>query len=205
MYRIINESIDKIITGESLKHFEEYYYLLYNLQKLNVSAEPDYQRRYKKFWRMGRKSENYYKCYFDMLEDNKNNKDITLEFVIKNLYKKELYKNERVNLEFSFSTKLIHMINNEKPIYDSKISKFYHLPKWTGQSLEERLYKINKIYYFLVNEFKRVKYEGLLNKSINKIRKHYKLDNKISDEKIMDSIIWMFISYAESDVYRITV
>ncbi|BDR70898.1 hypothetical protein K144313037_23100 [Clostridium tetani] len=203
MYRIINENIDSILLEKSRKHFKDYYYLLDNLKKVNVAEDMEYQKKYKSFWVMGRRSEKYYKCYFDILENNKYNKDITLEFVIKGLYKTELYKNARVNFEFSFSSKLIHMINNGKPIYDSKIANFYNLPKCTGNDFVERLSKANKIYGFLDYEFRRIKNERLLNSSINKVRTYYDLNEKITDEKIIDSIIWMFISYAESGIDKI--
>lgn len=203
MYRIINENIDNILTEESIKHFEGYEYLLDNLKKVNVAENMEYQKRYKSFWGMGRRSEKYYKCYFDILENNKYNKDITLESVIKGLYKTELYKCETVNFEFSFSSKLIHMINNEKPIYDSKIASFYRLPKCTGNDFRERFEKANKSYDFLVYEFRRVKNDRLLNSSISKVKTYCNLSGKYTDEKIIDSIIWMFVNYAESGIGKI--
>ena len=197
MYRIINENIDSLLTKEAIKHFKDYYYLLDNLQKVNVAEDIYYQRKYKGFWVMGRLSEKYYKKYFDLLETNKNNKVISLEYVIKEL-------NEIDNkVQFSFSTKLIHMINNENPIYDSKIASFYKLPEWTGNNYGERLDKVNKIYDFLIQEFKRVKVDMLLNISINKIKKYYELNEIFTDEKIIDSIIWIFINYSESGIGKI--
>ena len=194
MYRIINENIDNILTKEAIKHFKDYYYLLDTLQKVNVAENMEYQRKYKGYWVMGRLSEKYYKKYFELLETNKRNKNISLDYIVKELNVID------GKIQFSFSSKLIHMINNDKPIYDSKISTFYKLPQWKGTDYDERVDKINKIYDFLLKEDKRIKDDMLLNLSINKVRNRYDLDEVFTDEKVIDSIIWLFVNYAESGI-----
>lgn len=182
---------------EGLKHFQDYLYLLYNLHNTNVAENAEYQKKYNGYWVMGRQSHEYYKKYFSILENNKNNKEISFNYVIKEL-------NSIDNkIQFSFSSKLIHMINNEKPIYDKMVSHFYNLPDWNGSCYDERIKKINRIYDFLIKEYKRVKNEDLLSISVKKARSYYDLDERFTDEKIMDSIIWMFIKYVESGIGKI--
>jgi len=194
LYRIINENIDSLLLKEGIKHFKDYYYLLDTLQKVNVAENMEYQRKYTGFWVMGRLSKKYYKKYFELLETNKKNKNISLDCVVKELNTID------GKIQFSFSSKLIHMINNDKPIYDSKISTFYKLPQWTTGDYDVRVNKINKIYDFLLKEDKRIKDNMLLDLSIDKVRKHYDLGEVFTDEKVIDSIIWMFINYSESGI-----
>jgi hypothetical protein len=181
---------------EAIKHFQDYYYLLDNLHKGNVAENVEYQRKYKGYWVMGRLSPKFYQRYFDILENNKNN-GISINYVVNEL------QNIDNKIHFSFSSKLVHMIDNEKPIYDSKINNFYRLPEWKLGLPKERVDKIIKIYDFLSREYKRVKDHRLLSISISKVRNYYKLSEMITDEKIMDSIIWMFINYAESGIGKI--
>lgn len=146
---------------------------------------------------MGRMSEKYYRRYFELLEDSKNRQDIRLGYVVREL------NNIDTKIQFSFSSKLIHIVDHSKPIYDSKIARFYMLPEWNGVDFEDRLSKINHIYDFLIQEYKRIKEEKLLYDSIDKVRTYYNLNETFSDEKIIDSIIWMFINYGESSVGNI--
>ena len=47
MYEKINNDIEKILSYRDINHFNEYYYLLDNLYKLNVSKDVEYQKKYK--------------------------------------------------------------------------------------------------------------------------------------------------------------
>jgi hypothetical protein len=62
----------------------------------------------------------------------------------------------------------------------------------TGES-EERLAKLTRFYEFLKAEYARVLKDGLLDKSIQEVR-HSFPNSKLTDEKIIDSLIWAFIN-----------
>ncbi|MFD3157952.1 hypothetical protein ACFIJ5_13940 [Haloimpatiens sp. FM7330] len=205
MYRIINENIDNLLGEKLRKHFKDYEYLLDNLYKVNVAEDIEYQRNYRKFYAMNvaRLPKEFYKCYFNILQNNKNESDISLQYVVKKLNNKELYKKEKGKIQFSFSSKLVHMINNKKPIYDSKIANFYNLPKLNKNNYNETIKKMEMIYGSIDKEYDRIIKEKLLFIPIKKVRNYFELGEKFTDTKIIDSIIWMYISYAESGIGKI--
>jgi hypothetical protein len=153
----------------------------------------DYQRIYRKHWTMNQSqlSPDFYTTYFSVL-DGAVKTAPTLEKVIQTLYSASVRRNGQKSIQFSFATKLLHMVDQHLPIYDSQVAEFYFFQVPTGES-EERLAKLTRFYEFLKAEYARVLKDGLLDKSIQEVR-HSFPNSKLTDEKIIDSLIWAFIN-----------
>jgi len=135
--------------------------------------------------------DEFFKILFD--------REVDLEKILKRLYGVAGYRNKK-KMFLSFSTKLIHTVNESLPIYDRNIAKILGLPNQTHfGSFEDKLKNRLSIYATLKEQFNKL----LSNKEIKSILLDFrkKLKNEtatqsifnntnITDSKLLDSILW---------------
>jgi hypothetical protein len=198
MYDLINAHIQDVLETirEDEKFVTEYDWLV---EKLHKVAESDYQARYRNYWAMNaaRLSSNWYKVYFQKLQDARNNVpsigDLTRE-----LYQHPTQAKGRRSLQFSFATKLLHMVNPHFPIYDSHVSDFYCYQQKGGDA-EDRISGLIEFHDFLTKEYARIIKNSLLSQSIAKFRELLQQlrsqlqPESFTDERLIDSLIWAFM------------
>jgi len=200
MYSIIENHIEQIIHGKiDEKYCKQYRTITEKLHGIDVRNDSEYQRTYKNFWTMNPwLNKKFCVSYFTKLEQYKNNKkDINLESLLRDLYKIPVNNKGTRALQFSFVTKLIHVIDNNKPIYDNKIGDFYFIRITDNNDIDERIESGIRIYRFLEKEYKRILRKKLLEKSldhIDKIVRKHSQGCTFSKVKLIDAIIWAFVS-----------
>ena len=191
MYNLINIHIQSILGTIPLYHVQEYDWLI---QYLNQCATPLYQRRYKRYWKLNsaRLSANYCNVYFNSLQEAQVNIP-AIENLLLQLYNTPVHRNDQQSLQLSFTSKLIHMVNPNAPIYDSNVADFYffYTPNFR-RPVQIRINTFNEFYTFLVQEYARILNGNLLAPSIQAFRQRF---NPIyfTDEKIIDSLIWAYV------------
>lgn len=204
MYSIINENIDKIIKFLNPESINEYVWIRERFNQINVAKDVEFQRRYRVYSRMygARLSEDYCSRYFGYLEYYKKKRKVDIKRLSKLLYKIPTHLNGKKSLQFSFTTKLVHMVDTHRPIYDQMVRDFFYLPEpkqnWT---FNEKLENYLSSYSFLIHEYKRVLKSGLLSRAIKEFRKNYKISS-YTDEKIIDTLIWCFVGTAKNGEVR---
>jgi len=198
MYRIINENIELILKQIDRKGaIQVYVSLRERLHKGNITNDQEFIKDFKGFWTMNaaRPDHDFFEKYFHYLEKNKKNQRIPLLDVIKILYNNT--KNHKVY--FSFSSKLVHMINPNKPIYDARIQSFYFLPNFSDKrSYEDKIGIIDKNYKFLENEYNRVIEKNILDSSINLFYERFGYRDNITYVKVIDYLIWTLVDSLQS-------
>jgi len=103
--------------------------------------------------------------------------------------------NYRGGLQFSFATKLAHMVDPRLPVYDSLVAAFYfHVPRSGASQLETRLRDLLSFYKFLRVEYARVLGDGLLADAIQRFRARFPDNNEICDERVVDWLLWAWVS-----------
>jgi hypothetical protein len=138
----------------------------------------------------------FFDAYFEYLEKNKHNYLINIREVCDYLYSIPTDKQDGKSLQFSFASKLVHMINPIEPIFDRMIRDFYFLPEFqTSKDFKRKVSERILIYDFLKCEYKRIIEDSLLKEPIIKFRQQLK-PKTFTDEKIIDSLIWGFASNA---------
>lgn len=96
-------------------------------------------------------------------------------------------------IQFSFSTKLLHTINPDCPIYDSHIADFYFFPPvWNLRDNGAKLQAYKNQYIFLIQEYKRIKENNLLDEAISVFQQNIEGFSEISYIKQIDFILWRF-------------
>ncbi len=196
LYELINSNLQAIL--ESIPksgHVDEYDYLI---QNSNLAADPEYQRRYRGYWQLLGiiVSPEFCRAYFTILQTNLNN-ITSLNQVVRQLYQIPVdVKGQRRKIHFSFSSKLIHMIDPHSPIYDSMVVKFFSFSA-KAETHEEKILELSRFHQFLTTEYQRVLNLHLLTPSIKQFRQHFS-PIKFTDEKIIDSLIWAFVKWREA-------
>jgi hypothetical protein len=113
----IRDVLTKPETKEGIRRYVE---IMDMFPHTDVSSDTNFQRRYNGFYRMRQRPAEFYKEYYLFLESHKN-KPVAFEDVLKHLDK-------RLNrVEPSFSSKLVHTINPDMPIWDTRVLKHLQL------------------------------------------------------------------------------
>jgi hypothetical protein len=190
MYTLINRNAKAVVGSIDAGFVPEYEWLV---EKVVALPSDDFRRRYRVFWSMNQSqlSLRFFETYFKVLTGSLNQPP-PIEFILKSLYGASTRKNGRQSVEFSFTTKLLHMTDQHLPVYDSQIAEFYFFQAPAGTGYEERIAKLTQFYEFLKNEYARILENGLLKTSIEEFRQNFPT-NKFTEEKIVDSLIWAFV------------
>ncbi len=211
MYRLINVHIEKVLNAN---HFERdvrrYVQLMEQFPKVNVTADHDFRLIFRRYWAMNAAhlSPQFIASYFDLLQSLKSNSEVGVEAVARKLYEiptgvPSTANPERHTLQFSFSTKLVHMLRPHEPVYDSNVRAFFFLPDGSTQSsVDEKLYRLLPAYEFLRDEYRRVIQKGLLSVAITAFQNQYDQNNVYTQEKIVDTLIWQFVTLLQAGVVR---
>lgn len=204
MYLLINQHIEPLLTlMDQREHLQRYYSLIERLQHVNVAEDAEFQKSYRAFWAMNvaRLSEDFIAEYFGYLEQHKyDNPGPTVEAATRHLYEVPTSADGQHTLQFSFASKLVHMIAPTLPIYDRMVERFYFLPEETRTGLN-KLPMLLQSYNCLVHEYQRIIEAQLLAEAIVACRVRFPGQN-LTDEKIIDSLIWSFVSWCQGGAVR---
>jgi hypothetical protein len=192
MYHLIETNAQTIIASIARQHVTEYDWLRQNIRDCDTL---EYQTRYKAFWRLGaaRLSPRFCKVYFAALLAALTNKP-EVGALSEKLRATPTHQNGRKSLQFSFTTKLVHMVEPNTPIYDSLIASFYFYQEPTVRlPLAARVEDLVEFHKFLGREYQRILQKKLLAKAIRGFRQQFS-PRHFTDEKIIDSLLWAFVS-----------
>jgi len=206
MYARLNESVD-LLCSQIHPNGDIYPYvqLIETLWKTDVSADLDFQRTYRKYWRLNaaRLGTQFVSAYFAYLEKLKRTDHIVLERVVQDLFRVPTHGDGRQALQFSFASKMLHMLRPRLPVYDSMVEAFFFLPFGRqSEKTERKIERLLESYRFLTTEYGRVLQEGLLRPAITIFRTRFRVGSNYTDEKIIDTLIWKFVSFGRSGAIR---
>jgi hypothetical protein len=199
MYSLINNHIQEIIGSIQNTHITDYDWLVQNIQQV---ADPEYQNRYKNYWRLNaaRLSQKYCQAYFQHLQKGLDATPPQLDVLANQLYQTPTHGNGRQSLQFSFCSKLCHMLDGQLPIYDAMIRDFYFFTEpRRNLAIPQRITTYLKFYQFLINEYNRILDQRLLGPSIQAFRNHFNPQD-FTDIKVIDSLIWAFVSLQRNSI-----
>ncbi len=198
MYELININLLAILKSLPLQlgHVDEYDYLMQNRY---LVGDLGYQKRYCTYWRLfgAGLSADFRREYFTILQEHLNNNNTNLEQVLRKLYIKPVNAKGHRKIQFSFSSKLIHMVDPHSPIYDSMVASFFSFNA-KAKTTEEKISELLEFHQFLVAEYQRVLKLDLLTPSIQQFRQLFS-PIKFTDEKVIDSLIWAFLQWQRED------
>ncbi len=184
---------DKILSNLKQKDTDKYCYIKKRFEDGNILNDLKFQAVFKQFYIMNSAglSEECKKCFFRLLSE----KQCDLKYILSELY--EIPRlNKTKSIQFSFATKLIHTVDNRKPIYDRFVGYIID-KKVEGISKDEKIASCLKIYNFLDNLYQRIINDNKIKHIINDFRVKFNAsEQNISDEKILDFMLWSLGSIA---------
>ena len=203
IYSVICQNQDTIISAiHPTKDVENYESLVSDVLQANV---PDYQKKYKDFWMMnvgflGSKFDQEYFSTLHLAALNPSQPIPGLRNLCQALYQLPREKGDQA-LQFSFASKLRHMVHRDLPIFDTNVAHFYLFEKPYWVPMAERLDALMEFYDFLSGEYHRVLSDGLLAEPIEAFKQQFQQQfrnpQKHTDVKIIDWLIFKFVGLAE--------
>ncbi|MFZ0942698.1 MAG: hypothetical protein WB930_10540 [Syntrophobacteraceae bacterium] len=191
-YKPIINHLDEILQSIPPSHINNYDDLNGELeQDRNVVTNPEWQKRYKSFYRLRGLSSNFCQEYFKVLQMNLANMT-SLEHVVNHLYNIPRNVTGARSVQFSFASKLIHTVDPHSPIYDLFVREFYCFSEPSRVvPVHERIPVLLKFHKKLISEYRHVLKDDVLTEAIQQFRKCFS-PKTFTDEKIIDSLIWAF-------------
>ncbi|MEK7217764.1 MAG: hypothetical protein AAB374_02135 [Patescibacteria group bacterium] len=178
---------NEIISNISRESIDVYLWLKNEYKKINVENNTVFQFIFRSYYRLdsaglGEKLKNR---YFELLNRKENNLGIILD----ELSKIPTTKNQ-FTVQYSFATKLIHTIDNNKPIYDNEVAAVIHRTV-VGHNVKARIESAKEVYAYLKNLYTELINDGKIKKVITQFRSRFGSDTKnITDQKTLDFLIW---------------
>jgi hypothetical protein len=203
VYRLMNDHRDAVIAELSrISDVPRYIELRRNARSVNVATDLDFQTMYRDYWRMSlsRLGGLFYKRYFAYMEELKT-RDAD-EAAIRDIAMLSDTP-ERSSLQFSHATKLLNTIDSRQPVYDTHVTSFYfYVPPASDRPFETRLDALLEFYAFLRREYARVIEQKLLGPAIDQFRERVSADPDLCDERVVDMLIWGFVSLMRRGVQQ---
>jgi len=186
----IDKNQDKILSNLEQEHIDTYCWIKKKFDKnKNIAKDLDFQNTFKIFYIMNSAglSDGQKEKFFELLSKEDGN----LEYILSELYKIPR-RDGKNSVQFSFATKLIHTIDNNKSIYDRNVCKIIN-KNVLGVNKKEKINSCIEIFDYLNELYLLLIKENKIKKIIFKFRNKFYIDkNKMSDIKILDFIMWSF-------------
>jgi len=206
MYELINCQVTRLLeTVDRRSDLDPYIWMLRELRNLDVSRHQEFQQKYCSYWALNGAGlgQRFRGAYFSLLEQSKCSPGrLSIEDITRTLYEIPINAKEAKALQFSFASKLAHMIDPSLPVYDRMVETFYFLPRSYSGTPERKLTNLLRSHRFLVAEFDRILKEGLLSPAVSEARRRFQLPADYSDQKIIDTLIWKFVPFLEKGGIR---
>jgi hypothetical protein len=117
------------------------------LNNRDVSKDREYQKNFNGFYRMRSKPAEWYSFYFSLLECEKDNSEVTVEYVARLTFERMRTPKGNGRVEPSFSSKLVATIRDDAAVYDSQVLDNLGIPALRqNRSAEIRLDEALRIY-----------------------------------------------------------
>lgn len=129
------------------------------------------------------------KEYFIILEEYKNQKEFSFRDILQRLY--DIPCKRKINtFQFSFATKMLNMINEQMPIYDSEVAKMFGFVRpYISSSFDEKLEIYRNQYEKIKKTYKEILDQHLLQKANVCFDRKFK-EYGINEIKKLDFIFW---------------
>jgi hypothetical protein len=126
--------------------------------------------------------------YFKIMQEKRDHEVIDPSDVAKRLYQFKRIKGDN-SLQFSFTTKLMHTVNNAYPIYDSEASRVFNFTRPDEKDYEKRLKNYVMQYNEISKTYKAILSNNLLDSTLKLFDETFK-NNNLPNVKKIDFVFW---------------
>ena len=120
--------------------------IIRKLPTTEVNADEDFQNEFREFF-VPRRARRSFDCfsdrYFALMQTYKEESSVSFDFVLK-----ELFRDSRPRVEKSFASKLVHVINRDKPVLDSRVERAlcFDSEKYNSSTAKAKLVAAKQVY-----------------------------------------------------------
>ena len=174
---------------ELAKGLEKYVFLKNCFNKRQISNNA-FKSTYKDFYKLNGAglTPRFVEKYFNLL--SKSDKRTSLCDILQKLYQIPNYKGKNT-VQFSFATKLLHTIDNNRPIYDSKVACVFELGNAYSKRGNAKILWCKNTYENLRDKYAKLLKEKRIKKVISEMRYMLPDAKDISNTKALDFILWL--------------
>jgi hypothetical protein len=188
----LNHNKDRILKNIGKENVDIYLFLMKEFKKGDILDNHVFQLVFRAFYQLDNPgfSKEQKKRFFKLLHQRQHN----LDNIISDLY------SIKKNIQFSFTTKLLHTIDTNKPIFDKyvgrslKMGNVYGANQTRPKRIDLCLKKIDASYELLTSRTQELlsRKEVQIQKMIEDFHKMYPNERRISDMKVLDFILWTY-------------
>ena len=178
---MFNEERVKIALKNAEVGLFKYLKIMEMLNKVDVSKDSEFQRKYNHFYKMRSRTEEFYSVYYDLLESSKKS-GITFDEALKYIHRK------LGRVEASFCSKMVATINPEKPIWDKFVLENLNLKVPLPYS-KNRIEKVIELYQEIESWYDEFLKTDEALKMINLFDHKYE-SIPITNLKKIDLVLW---------------
>lgn len=183
------EMEDSIISKISYTDLAVYKFIQEQFESSDVSQNLIFQYVYCKYYTLDlqKVDELFIKGYFELMQSLKGSKNIDMESLLFKVYGIETKREKK--LHYSFTSKLAHTIDNNIPIWDSRIAKVFNLNLTSVKDNGVNGDNFCSIIETLQYEYNKLISESMISSAISKFDSKFG-ELKISDIKKLDFLFW---------------
>lgn len=141
----------RVFARINVKELERYDFLQKNLHTRDVQLDREYQRTFNRFYRVQRRTPEWYAFFYHLLEREKTNPEVSFGEVLSGLH------TALGRVEASFASKLVATIRPTAPVYDAFVRQNLQLVAPTHKNPAARIDGFISLY----SEMER-RYEAIL-------------------------------------------
>lgn len=179
--------LDSTKSNKLFAGMKKYKRIMDTLYWTDVSTDKEFQRAFNDFFVMRSRKPKYYDMFYIFLEKKKD-KGVSFEETL------EYLKEAEGRLEISFSSKLIHIINPNRPIWDNNVSIHHFSMKLPGYDLpvDVRQKEVIRTYHEYCSRFYEYLDSSEGQTAIRMFNDKYP-HTGFTDAKKLDFIMWVDI------------
>lgn len=181
-------NLDAILGRITASHLRRYQSLQADLRTKDVASDEAYQRTFNGFYKMQRRTREWYAYYFALLQREKNNKSITFAHVLEKIHA------EQKRVEPSFTSKLVATIRPEMPVYDRLVRDNLSLEVPAQyRPAHQRVRELGRMYAILEGKINALIADPIFTTVLRPaFDKKWPACAHFSDAKKLDFLLWQF-------------
>ena len=182
MDKFLNAKVETLFFEESKKRgVVKYADILEAFPLVNAATDTAFQKKFNGFYRV-RRNTDWQKVYYEIMERGKTT-PLSFESVVCEIYQK------LGRVEASFTSKLLHTLNNDMPIWDRFVLQNLGLKMPVCES-EKKLKLASEIYNEIVKWYKSALSDEKINQKLLEFDEFFPEYKHFSKTKKLDFFLW---------------
>lgn len=187
----LNEQAETVINTLGDEEIAVYIFLNNEFLKGDITSNQVFQFVFRSFYRLDNAglTPEFKDAYFQLMQRCRNINTIDPHAIIEYLYQYKRRKGDH-SIQFSFTTKMINMIDPTYPIYDSEVARAFRFSNSYVKDKEQKIARYLKQHDQIIEAYHKIIEENHLEKPLALFNS--KFDYQLPIIKKLDLIFWSY-------------